>query len=66
MIDVQTATTRISAEDETTFEIVTPARIYTILCPSAEDRLDWIKQINHAKTEVSLMFQDTQSLANTT
>lgn len=43
-------------EDETMFDIITPSRIYTILCSSTQDRADWIRQINYAKTNVVSSF----------
>merc|ERR1712137_1165231 len=49
VIDIQTATTKPSEEDETIFEIITPSKIYTILCPSVVERTNWMEEITYAK-----------------
>lgn len=55
VIDIQTATLR-TTDDSNIFDIITPARIYSMICPSVDDCLDWINQINAVKSKVSLFF----------
>jgi len=51
VIDIQTASCRISPNDELTFEIITPSRIYSFISASSDERLEWFRQISAAKRD---------------